>query len=108
MLRSARTVTQVIQSLAFVAFLLLFAMPAAAQSDITGFWVFRVPTPDGNVRESFFDLKLDGQTVPETRSRTRVKFPSVTAPSTTALFTSQLPLLSALRRRHGKRFTKAI
>src|ERR1700687_3570099 len=34
-----------------------------AQTDITGFWVFRVPTGDGNLRESFFDLKQNGETV---------------------------------------------
>jgi|CZKC01.1.fsa_nt_gi alpha-galactosidase len=63
MLRSTDTAVRAIKGLSFVAFLFLFAMPIAAQSDITGFWVFRVPTPDGNIRESFFDLKLDGQTV---------------------------------------------
>ena len=31
-----------------------------AQSDITGFWVFRVPTGDGNFGESFFDGFLGG------------------------------------------------
>lgn len=34
-----------------------------AQSGITGFWVFRVPTGDGNFRESFFDLKQQGDAV---------------------------------------------
>jgi len=35
----------------------------AATSNVTGFWVFRVPTGDGNFRESFFDLHQDGDTV---------------------------------------------
>jgi alpha-galactosidase len=35
----------------------------AAPANVTGFWVFRVPTGDGNFRESFFDLKQDGNTV---------------------------------------------
>jgi alpha-galactosidase len=35
----------------------------SAQADLTGFWVFRVPTGDGNLRESFFDLKQTGETV---------------------------------------------
>jgi alpha-galactosidase len=46
--------------------LLAFLVPAAAalaQSDVSGFWVFRVPTGDGNFRETFFELKQDGETV---------------------------------------------
>lgn len=41
----------------------LLTLNLLAQSNVTGFWVFRVPTGDGNFRESFFDLKLDGETV---------------------------------------------
>ena len=42
----------------------LLAQTAPARlSDLTGFWVFRVPTGDGNVRESFLDLKQDGDVV---------------------------------------------
>lgn len=52
-----------VKAISCVVFLLLFALPLAAQSNITGFWVFKVTAPDGNVRESFFDLKQDGQTV---------------------------------------------
>ncbi len=37
--------------------LLLGTLPVAAQTDLTGFWVLRVPTGDGNFRESFLDLK---------------------------------------------------
>ncbi|MGB7593540.1 MAG: glycoside hydrolase family 27 protein, partial [Terriglobia bacterium] len=43
--------------------LLLGAIPVAAQTDVTGFWVLRVPTGDGNYRESFFDLKQSGEKV---------------------------------------------
>ena len=43
--------------------LLLGALPAAAQTDLTGFWVLRVPTGDGNFRESFLDLKQSGEKV---------------------------------------------
>ncbi|HEX7958948.1 MAG TPA: hypothetical protein VF493_03470, partial [Terriglobales bacterium] len=32
-----------------------------AQTDLTGFWVLRVPTGDGNFRETFFDLKQEGE-----------------------------------------------
>src|SRR5512144_2475578 len=40
---------------------MLCAAPlASAQNDLTGFWVLKVPTGDGNVRETFFDLKQDG------------------------------------------------
>jgi len=43
--------------------LLLGVIPLAAQTDVTGFWVLRVPTGDGNYRESFFDLKQSGEKV---------------------------------------------
>lgn len=60
---NTNSAVRTIKALPFAALLLLLATSLAAQSDITGFWVFRVPTGDGNFRESFFDLKLDGQTV---------------------------------------------
>ena len=37
--------------------------PAAPITNVTGFWVFRMPTGDGNFREQFYDLKQDGETV---------------------------------------------
>jgi len=43
--------------------LLLMALPVAAQTDLSGFWVLRVPTGDGNFRESFFDLKQSGEKI---------------------------------------------
>jgi alpha-galactosidase len=36
---------------------------SSAQTDVTGFWVLRVPTGDGNYRETFFDLKQAGDKV---------------------------------------------
>jgi len=39
---------------------LLCTLTAFAQTDLTGFWVFRVPTGDGNFRETFMDLKQNG------------------------------------------------
>jgi alpha-galactosidase len=39
------------------------ALRVASQIDLTGFWVFRVPTGDGNFRESFFDLKQEGEKI---------------------------------------------
>jgi alpha-galactosidase len=34
-----------------------------SQTGMTGFWVFRVPTGDGNFRETFFELKQDGEAI---------------------------------------------
>jgi len=45
------------------SFALLLAVHLGAQNDLTGFWVFRVPTGDGNFRESFFDLKQEGEKI---------------------------------------------
>ena len=33
------------------------------QPDLTGFWVFRAPTGDGNFRETFFELKQNGEAI---------------------------------------------
>ena len=44
-------------------FMLLLARPAWSQADLNGFWVFRMPTGDGNFRETFFELKQDGETI---------------------------------------------
>jgi len=63
MTQSVDVAFRAVKAISCVALLLLFALPLAAQSNITGFWVFRVTSPDGNIRESFFDLKQDGQTV---------------------------------------------
>ena len=49
-------------SLLFLLLLFIVA-PGAAQTDVTGFWLFRVPTGDGNFRETFFDLKQSGDQV---------------------------------------------
>ena len=48
--------------LAFSA-LLLGALPAAAQTDVTGVWVVGLPTGDGNIIKTFFDLKQSGEQV---------------------------------------------
>lgn len=52
----------VIAAAIYSSALLLTAHPAA-QDDLTGFWVFRMPTGDGNFRESFFELKQEGDTI---------------------------------------------
>src|SRR5690348_10913074 len=48
----------------FASSLLLAAAAfLAAPASVTGFWVLKIPTGDGNFRETFFDLKQDGDTV---------------------------------------------
>jgi alpha-galactosidase len=42
---------------------LLLSLFLLFQSNVTGFWAFRTPVPDGTFRESFFDLKQDGESV---------------------------------------------
>ena len=45
-------------------FWLLFKpLPLTAQTDLSGFWVLRIPTGDGNYRETFLDLKQSGENV---------------------------------------------
>ena len=46
-----------------LSMLLLGALPVAAQTDVTGFWVLSVPTGDGNFMKTFFDLKQSGEQV---------------------------------------------
>ncbi len=46
-----------------VSFLLLGQLSSLAQTDLTGFWVLRIPRGDGTYRESFFELKQTGETV---------------------------------------------
>jgi len=53
----------VVPELLALCFLLFSALPALAQTDITGFWVLRIPTGDGNYRETFLDLKQSGESV---------------------------------------------
>ena len=48
--------------LAFSA-LLLGALPAAAQTDVTGVWIVGLPTGDGNIIKTFLDLKESGEQV---------------------------------------------
>lgn len=43
--------------------LLLIAPFAAAQTNVTGFWILKTPTGDGNYREMFLDLKQEGESV---------------------------------------------
>jgi alpha-galactosidase len=40
-----------------------FAAAQTAQTNVTGFWILKTPTGDGNFREMFLDLKQDGESV---------------------------------------------
>ncbi len=42
---------------------LFAAVQVFSQTDLSGFWVFRTPTGDGNFRESFLDLKQQGEQI---------------------------------------------
>lgn len=53
----------VIRTLASTPLLLLGASQAAARTNLAGYWVLRVPTGDGNYRETFFDFKQTGEAV---------------------------------------------
>ncbi len=50
-------------ALRLLLLLLVFALVLLAQTGPSGFWVFRVPNGDGTFRETFFELKQDGETV---------------------------------------------
>jgi alpha-galactosidase len=60
---SCRRAKALSQILLVFSLLLLGPRFVAAQTDLTGFWVLRVPTGDGNYRETFFDLKQSGEAV---------------------------------------------
>jgi alpha-galactosidase len=43
--------------------LLLFSPQAAAQTSLAGYWVLRVDNGDGTTRDTFFELKQDGDSI---------------------------------------------
>src|SRR5439155_14381844 len=43
--------------------LLMGGLFVLAQTDLTGFWVLRVPRGDGTFNETFFDLKQSGEAI---------------------------------------------
>src|ERR1700722_5391128 len=47
--------------LLLLAFLL--AGPSFAQTDLNGYWDLQLPSPDGNVRHTYFQLSLSGETL---------------------------------------------
>jgi alpha-galactosidase len=46
-----------------VCSLALGARPAAAQTDLTGYWVLHVPNGDGTIRDTYFELKQNGTSI---------------------------------------------
>src|SRR6516225_4034509 len=46
-----------------LALILLSVQVGWPQTDLTGFWAFRTPTGDGNFRETFFELKQNGEAI---------------------------------------------
>ncbi len=42
---------------------ILFAGPSFAQTDLNGYWDLQLPSPDGNVRHTYFQLSLSGETL---------------------------------------------
>src|ERR1022692_2544121 len=51
------------RSLLCVLIVMLGAVFIQAQTDLTGFWVFKVPRGDGTFAESYFELKQSGDTI---------------------------------------------
>ncbi|MGC2398692.1 MAG: glycoside hydrolase family 27 protein [Acidobacteriaceae bacterium] len=49
--------------IAYCCLLLPFARQAAAQTDLTGYWVLHVDNGDGTVRDTFFQMNQDGETI---------------------------------------------
>jgi len=52
-----------LQLLLTLSILLPGAIPVAAQTDVSGFWVLKVPTGDGNYMKTFFELKQSGEQI---------------------------------------------
>jgi len=51
-------------SVLFLCCLVLQQSPLAhAQSDLSGYWVLHVPNGDGTVRDTYFELKEDGESI---------------------------------------------
>jgi alpha-galactosidase len=46
-----------------------------AQTDLTGFWVFKVPRGDGTFSESYFELKQSGETITGNTAGGRAQLP---------------------------------
>ena len=38
-------------------------LPALGQSDLSGYWDLQLPSPDGNVRHTYFELQVTGETL---------------------------------------------
>ena len=49
--------------LLLLCLLALGSAPAYGQADLNGFWDLQMPSPDGNVRHTYFELRLNGETL---------------------------------------------
>src|ERR1017187_5634658 len=54
---------------------MLGALSIDAQTDLTGFWVFKAPRGDGTFNESYFELKQSGETITGNTVGGRVQSP---------------------------------
>src|ERR1039457_3666632 len=63
------------RSLLCVLIVMLGAVFIQAQTDLTGFWVFKVPRGDGTFSESYFELKQSGETITGNTVGGRVQSP---------------------------------
>jgi hypothetical protein len=51
-------------SIAYLFVLLFIAVSAYAQTSLSGYWLLKVPNGDGTFRETYFELKQDGELFP--------------------------------------------
>jgi alpha-galactosidase len=50
-------------SIAYLPVFLFIAMAAYAQTSLSGYWLLKVPNGDGTFRETYFELKQDGDSI---------------------------------------------
>ena len=50
-------------ALALILLAAPFSSVSRAQTNVTGLWLYKTPTGDGNYRELFLDLKQDGEAI---------------------------------------------
>ena len=61
--RHQRTGSLLLQVLIISSLLLVSAVPASAQTDLTGVWAMEFPTGDGNIIKTYLDLKQSGEQI---------------------------------------------
>lgn len=67
----------VLITLLVLSALMFRALPAAAQTDVTGVWVVALPTGDGNIIKTFLDLSNPASRLPAPCGTTMENGPSV-------------------------------